>query len=74
MSLTITLLNFCPSDFPETWAWFLLSQNRLVPEIILSKSMPAQQKFFTGIVVVQKMGSSQTPVRIKILSPVNGIK
>ena len=36
--------------------------------------MPAQQKFFTGIVVVQKMGSSQTPERIKILSPVNGIK
>ena len=74
MSLTIILLNFCSSDFPETWAWFLLSQNKLVPEIILSKSMPAQQKFFTGSVVAQKMGSSQTPVRIKILSPVNGIK
>jgi len=36
--------------------------------------MPAQQKLFTGSVVVQKMGSSQTPVRIKILSPVNGIE
>ena len=66
----LILPNFCSNDFPETWAWFVLSQNKLVPEIELKY---ASKIFFTGSVVVQKMGSSQTPVRIKTLSPVNDI-
>ena len=46
----LILPNFCSNDFPETWAWFVLSQNKLVPEIELKYA----SKIFLLVVLLSK--------------------